>query len=1118
MRNSLFLGAAAIAMIAPAAAMAQETTSTIRGNVTSGDAPAAGARVVATHVPSGTVTETTADANGVYTLNGLRAGGPFTVEVTAAEGNTQVTDIFTVVGQPYTLPIDLATASGGSDIVVTAGSIQGAGVTSDGPQTVLTARDIAKVASVNRDVRDLARRDPFANLDASNSRAVSFAGTNPRFNRFTINGVQVGDNFGLNSDSNPTGRGPIPFDAIEQFSVSIAPFDIRQGNFQGGAINTTMKSGTNNFQGTGFYSTSTDEMQGKRLRSLDISSSLPSYNSETYGATLSGPIVADKLFFMVSAERNTDPRPFTPSGIAQVPGLTQGTLDTITGIAQSRYGYDAGTILPLNNQVDEKIVGKIDWNITTGQRLSLSYINAYESADVLQNTAVNNAATPQIGLSSNAYSRSVLLRAGIVQLNSDWTDRLSTEVRGLYKWNRVGQDALGNRNFAQFRVCAAPTSIIAASGSDTATGCGTGVPVVSFGPDISRQANQLFFDTWGGSALAKYSAEGHDIRALVEVNQNRTFNLFQQNVTGNYYFDSIADFRAGNASGANIAIPLTGDINTVAADFRYTQFTFGLEDAWQVTDTLRVTSGVRYDLYSMGDTIPFNPFFQARTGFRNTKTFKGLDNFQPRISFEWTPDNALRVRGGVGIFGGGSPDVYLSNSFSTTGVLANAFASGGTLGVTRATAAGTATATCAGSSFNANGVCTGFLNNVTGTSVPAVVTNYLANNTGSLATAGTAALDPDLRLPSNMKATISADYKLFGLNIGGDFLYTKTLNAPSFTDARSIVIGTLPDGRPRYNASTLYNGQVTTSAGVPIVNGVGSDGNSDIIFFNERRGRSFVAVARASKDFDFGLDLGASFTWQDVKDVSPATSSTAGSLYGNAAMSNPNLPAYGISADQIRWMVKYNVGFDRAFFGDYRTVMQLFGETRAGRPYSYTMRNNVQGRSPVFGTISNNDRYLLYVPTSTTDPLVTYDTTATRDSLESFINGSELSKYRGKIAPKNIGRNPVYTKIDLHLEQEIPTFVGGSRLALFADIENLPNLLNKNWGGLRQFGFPQTGRVVDVTCLTTAGNAIGAGTAANAPTQPCAQYRYSVYNEPNERAVVNNGSFYFIRVGARFSF
>lgn len=1111
MRNSLFLGAAAIALVAPAAAMAQETTSTIRGNVTSGETPVAGARVVATHVPSGTVTETTTDANGAFTLNGLRAGGPFTIDASGDAGSTQVTDVFTVVGQPFTLPIDLAASSGGDDIVVTAGSIQGAGVTSDGPQTVLTARDIAKVASVNRDVRDLARRDPFANLDPSNSRAVSFAGSNPRFNRFTINGVQVGDNFGLNSDSNPTGRGPIPFDAIEQFSVSIAPFDIRQGNFQGGAINTTMKSGTNTFQGTGFYSTSTDDMQGKRFRGLDISSTLPDYNSETYGATLSGPIIADKLFFMVSAERNTDPRPFTPSGIDQVPGLTQATLDQITGIAQSRYGYDAGTILPLNNQVDEKIVGKIDWNITTGQRLSVSYINAYESADVLQNTSVNNAATPSVGLSSNAYSRSVLLRAGIVQLNSDWTDRFSTEVRGLYKWNRVGQDALGNRNFAQFRVCAAPTSIVAASGSDTATGCGTGVPIISFGPDISRQANQLFFDTWGGSVLGKYSAEGHDIRALVEVNQNRTYNLFQQNVTGNYYFDSIADFQAGNASGANVAVPLNGDLNSVAADFRYTQFTFGLEDAWQVTDTLRITSGVRYDLYSMGDTIPFNPFFQARTGFRNTKTFKGLDNFQPRISFEWTPDRALRLRGGVGIFGGGSPDIYLSNSFSNTGVVANAFASGSTLGVVRATAAGTATATCTSAVYNASGVCTGLLNNVTGTSVPTVATNFLVNNTGALATGPTAALDPDLRLPSNMKATISADYDLFGVNIGGDFLYTQTLHAPSFTDARSIVIGTLPDGRPRYNASTLYNGQIATT-------GLGSDNNSDIIFFDETRGRSFVAVARAQKRFDFGVDLGASFTWQDVKDVSPATSSTAGSLYGNAPMVNPNLPAYGISNDQIRWLVKYNVGFDRAFFGDYRTVVQLFGETRAGRPYSYTMRNNVQNRSPVFGTISNNDRYLLYVPTSTTDPIVTYDSTATRDSLEAFINGSELAKYRGRIAPKNIARNPVYTKIDLHLEQEIPTFVGGSRLSIFADIENLPNLLNKNWGGLRQFGFPYTGRVVDVTCLTTAGNAIGAGTATANPTQPCAQYRYSTFNDPNEQAIVNTGSFYFIRVGARFSF
>lgn len=1106
MRNNLLLGAAVAALVIPGAAFAQETTTTIRGTVVSNGAPVAGATVVAVNVPSGTRSETTTDANGTFTLNGLRTGGPFTVEVTAAEGTTSITDIYTVVGQPYDLPVDLA-ANTTADIVVTASSIAGAGVTSDGPQTVLTQSDIRKVASVNRDIRDLARRDPLATLDLSNGTgAVSFGGVNPRFNRFTINGVQVGDNFGLNQDANPTARGPVPFDAIAQFSVSIAPYDIRQGNFQGGAIDTVLLSGTNTFHGTGFYSQSRDELQGDRIGSNTIN--LPDYNSETYGATLSGPLIKDKLFFMVSAERNTDPRPFTPSAINQIPGLTEATVANVQQIAQNVYGYDTGDVLSVNNQKDEKIVGRIDWNIVDGQRLSLSYINAYESSDILQNTS-QSTSTPSLGLASNAYSRSVLLRAGIVQLNSDWTDRLSTEARFLYKSNRVGQDPYQGRGFAQFRVCTDALS------TGSTTGCSTGVPVVAFGPDISRQANELFFDTWGGSLSARYQAGSHSIRLLAEVNVNRSYNLFQQNVSGHFYFDSIADFQARNASGANFAVPVNGDINSVASNFKYTQFTFGAEDVWNVTDTLEVTAGYRYDLYAMRDAPIYNPFFQARTGFRNTVTYKGLDNFQPRLSFNWKPDPLLRVRGGVGIFGGGSPDIYLSNSFSNTGVVANAFATSSNLGVIRATSAGTATATCNAPFTGANAaVCTDLLNGVTGTSLPASAQNYLTVNTAGLATSPTAALAPDLDLPSVLRATLSADYRLFGFDVGADFVYSNTLSAPTFYDARSIVIGTLPDGRPRYNAATLYNGQIATT-------GIGGDTNSDIIFANNSRGRSYLGTVRFQKEFDFGLSFGGSYSLQDVRDVSPATSSTATSLYANAAMVDPNSPAYGTSNDQTSWAFKYNIGFDRAFFGDYRTVIQLFGETRAGRPYSFTMQNNVGGRSPVFGTIGNNDRYLLYVPASASDPLVSYDSQATQDALEDLISRTALRDYRGRIAAKNIARSRAFTRIDLHVEQEIPTFIGRSRITLFGDIENLPNLLDSDWGGLRQLGFPYTGAVVQVSCLNApvaTGTAPGTGVTNTAPTQACAQYRYSQYREPNTAAVRTSNSLFLIRLGARFTF
>ena len=1101
MRHQFLLGAAVVALALPATAMAQETTSTIRGSVTNAGAPVAGATVVATEVNSGTKSQTTTGADGSFSLAGLNPGGPYTVEVSSASGNKTVTDIFTVVQQSFTLPIDLGATdstaadagASGADIVVTAASIRGAGVQSAGPSTVLTQADISKVASVNRDIRDIERRDPFANLDYSNTGdrggAVSFAGVNPRYNRFTINGVTVGDNFGLNQDASPTNRGPVPYDAISQVSVSIAPYDFRQSGFQGGAIDTVLRSGTNAFHGTGFYSQNTDGLSGSRIGSTRIV--LPKYKSETYGAEIDGPLIADRLFFMAAAERNTDPRPFSTL-LGQVPNATPGIVTNIVNIARTNYNIAAGDVLTINPRKDEKFTGRIDWNIAQGQRLSLSYINAYDLL-VSQNNTSTSAAAPRYGLSTNAYALSELLRAGIAQLNSDWTDSFSTEVRGIYKYNKRGQEPLGGRPNGQLQVCNDATSV------GTTTGCSTGVPAITFGPDNSRQTNELFFDTWEGSLLARYRASGHQIQALFDVTENRTFNNFVQNSLGAYYFDSLADFQAGRANQLIYAAPIAGV--SAAANFHYTQYTFGLQDQWQVTDSLQLTYGARYSAYAMRDVPVGNPFFTQRYGFPNTYTYKGLDQVEPRISFEFKPTTfaaGVRLRGGAGIFGGGSPDIYLSNSFSNT--------------IT--TSSVTITRTAAGANTCTNGVpdaiCVAALNGITtlGGNVPAAVAAYAANptNVTTLQRTNTGALAPDFHLPRSLKATLSADYSLFGFNLGADYYFSKTIDGIIFTDARSVVVGTLPDGRPRYGAAT----------------GAFADSNYDIIVRNSHRGHSHIGVVRADKRFDWGLSLGGSYTRSLVRDVGNATSSTINSNYRNQFFADPNSPAYGNSADEIKWQVKYNLGFDHAFFGDYRTVAQLFGETRAGREFSYTMTSNVTTRSAVFGTVltdvSTSPSNLIYVPTGAADPLVTYDTAATRDALDAFINGSALSGYRGRIAPKNIGRNRAFTRIDLHLEQEIPTFIGDSRVTVFADINNLPNLLNHNWGGLRQFGFPYAASLVTVQCLTTGGNAIGGGTVATSTAQPCAQYRYSTFVAPNTAVVNVTQSLYQIRVGARFRF
>ncbi|MCC2978751.1 TonB-dependent receptor [Sphingomonas sp. IC4-52] len=1119
MRHNLFLGAAVVALVAPAGAMAQETTSVIRGTVTAAGAPVAGATVTIVNVPSGTTSTVTTDANGSFNASGLRVGGPFSVTV-AASGYPQVTvtDIFTVVAQAYDLPIELqaeSTEAAGGDIVITASRVANARTVSQGPATVLSAADIASVASVNRDVRDLMRRDPFARLDdtPSGGRAVSFAGQNARFNRFSVDGVPVTDNFGLNPDGLPTRRSPIPFDAIGQFQTKVAPYDVREGNFQGGAINAILKSGTNSFHGTGFYAYSDAGLTGKETKAgpgvPTGRVNIPDFKYENYGAQLSGPIIKDKLFFMVAGERIRANTPIAEGTLgnnagAVVPNITDAQVDRIRSIAQSRYGYETGGVLNDAKDRDDRLVARIDANLSDTQRASVTYLYTKDSIQMNQNTFLTG--TPGLGLESNGYVGSNRLHTGVFQLNSDWTDEFSTEVRGFYKDYKRGQDPILGRGFAQMQVCTAPTSdrsTGAAASNDLAGTCQSGFGNVSFGPDVSRQSNELTSRTYGGLVQARLTRNNHDLRIFAEFQDTDIFNLFVQRTAGDYYFDSIADFEAGNAQRFRYgnAVPSL-DPADGAAKFRYQSYTFGIQDTWRISDILTLAYGARYDLYG-GDSRPeLNSSFLSRYGFPNTSYISGRGVFQPRVGVDFKPTRELSIRGGIGIFSGGSPDVYVSNSFSNTGFLTNA------IDVRQLNGGGYTVPGLNG----ADAVTTGqaILTGVNGAVIPGQA-NAVLNNATVSTQSPTNALDPNFKVPSQWRGTLSFDYDPdwggtfgSGWNFGADFLWSDVRNQVFFTDLRVIPTALrTPDGRVRYASATNF-----------------SDTNQDLFLTNTTKGRSLVAVARIAKEFDFGLRAAVSYSYQDIKDQAPATSSTASSNYGNGAFFDANGAAYGISNDEVRHNIKYNVSFNRAFFGDYKTNFTLFGETRIGRPFSYTMQELSNARSGVFGTAGNGSRYLLYVPTSTTDALVSYDTTATRDYLDNLINSTKLGKYRGKIAPRNAFNSKWFTRFDLHIGQEIPTFVGDSRVELFMDIENLTNLINKNWGQVREYQFPYTIPAVRVSCLQApVATGTAPGTAATANTsQACAQYRYSAPAATPTDTVYSRQSLYSIRIGARFTF
>lgn len=1069
----------AAALIAPTAAYAQETTSSVRGQVVSNNAPVANAAVTVTHVPSGTVSRTTSDATGNFSATGLRVGGPYTIQV-AAEGfeRAAVTDVFLRAGEPVTLPVDLGAASAsGEEIVVTANRSQ-ARERSNGPITTLNREEIEGVASVNRDIRDLARRDPFVTMDPTNSRTIEVAGNNGRLNRFSVDGVQFSDDFGLNNGGLPTSRGPVPFDAIEQFSVKVAPYDIAEGDFQGGAVNVILRSGTNKFRGSAFYSYSGENMTGDKIDGQDVDLE---FSSKQYGAVVSGPIIPNRLFFMLGYEKLKETDPFEDgvgTGFAnQVPGITLAQVDQVSSIANSVYNYDTLGLIQNAVEEDEKIVAKLDWNVTDDHRASFTYVRNVGTQQNQQNTFT----TPPyaLGLQSNGYEAGEEVNSGVFQLNSDWTDIFSTELRASYRDYNRDQTPFGGREFAQFGVCLDPTSV----GSGTSCAGSR----IFFGPDISRQSNDLRTDNLSVDFTPRLALGSHSLKGLIGYTKINTFNLFLQRSLGDVYFDSIADFQMGRANRIQLggAVPSL-DPNDAAADFYSEAYTLGLQDDWEVSDQLQLNAGIRWDIYEGANRPPLNPNFLARYGFDNRETFKGRSLLQPRFGFNYRPAERLVVRGGTGVFGGGTPDVFLSNSFSNTGLLTNA------LSITRNSSAAGCDVTTAGTTAAQRLAICNSLNNVDGRTFPSALTGFLATNTASLATAPTNAIDPDLDIASQWRSSLSVNYEANlggfgdGWLFGADLLYSKVLNAYQWTDIRSVQIGTLPDGRPRYGP----------------FGGVASS-NQDLLMTNESKGRSIIGVLRFAKNWDFGLSLDGSYTRSDVKDTNALTSSTAGSLYSNNAFFDPNRAAYGRSIYEIRDQWKLGADYRRAFFGDYETRFSLFGEYRSGRPYSITGFNPGGGRLSAYGTVGNAARVLLYVP-EMNDPRVVFDSLQSETAFNALVDDLGLEKYRGRVVPKNSQTSPKFVKLDLHLSQEVPALLGRSRFKVFADVENVLNLINSDWGALRQASFPYTQAIVNVECAQLSGS-------------NCTQYRYSNVTPPNETLNARQ-SLYQIRVGARFEF
>ncbi|MCW8834215.1 MAG: TonB-dependent receptor, partial [Colwellia sp.] len=642
---SRITGALVVALGLSLPAMAN-TTSAIKGQVFGPQGnPATGTQVTIIHVPSGTTKSAVVNEAGLFTAKGLRVGGPYKVIVDSDKFEDKtITDVHLTLGETYPLDVKLLSQQDMETIVVTGRAISNfSGGT--GPASHFNAEDLKSAPSINRDIKDIVRLDPRISIDESRSDAISCGGGNPRYNSLTVDGVRMNDSFGLNDNGYPTTRIPFSYDSIDQVSVELAPFDVKYGGFTSCNINAVTKSGTNEVHGGVFIDYTNDSMKGDSIEGEHQENG--SYDEKRYGFNVGLPLIEDTLFLFASYEKLDGAQLFeySPMG-GDDPQVTQADIDRINQISIDKYGYKAGgtpASLPVD---DEKILIKLDWNINEDHRASLIY-NYNDGFKLDQSDEWG------MTLDNHFYESGAELKSIVGSVNSDWTDNFSTEVR-------IAHTELENRQI----------SLDAASGFGEVQIRHNGTTIF-VGPDDSRQSNEMNWENTNFKFAGSYYLGEHIITGGYEYETLTAFNLFMQHTIGEFRFGSIDEYEAGladrvyynNSAGTNVP-------SDASQEFTYGTHTFYIQDEYTLTDIdMTLTFGLRYDRYTSNDNPRYNAQFEERYGIRNDKNMDGIDLIQPRFGFNWAVEDNLEIRGGFGLYSGGNPNVWLSNSYSNDGLV-----------------------------------------------------------------------------------------------------------------------------------------------------------------------------------------------------------------------------------------------------------------------------------------------------------------------------------------------------------------------------------------------------------------------------------------------------------------
>jgi len=976
-------------------ALANGQSSSLRGVIEGpSGAPATGTTITAIHQPSGTVKEIDVNADGAYTARGLRVGGPYTIMIVSKEFESQVIeDVYLELNKPLQLDAQLSAMSDVETITVTGTRDF---FSNNGGSSVFGEDQILKGNTFNRDLKDVVRLNPLAVVSTGDGGLeLSIAGSNPKFNSLTIDGVAVNDTFGLNSNGYPSPRPPISLDAIEQISVDYAPFSARAGSFSGGNINVVTKSGTNEFTGTAFYENTVKSGDAKdTLTNPDEVNTTEVETEETnFGVSVGGPIIKDKLFFFVNYEEFEEDVSFDYN-LQDLAGsnhqVTNAEVDRFIGIMQNVYGLTdslGGTPSP---DTDEKILVKLDWNISSSHRADLTY--SYQEGSEANNFTESRF---NLDMASGLWTRDTETTLLTGHVYSDWNDSFSTEASFSFK------------DLTQASNTAVPWGEI-----NVQTENGT----IIAGQDESRHANQLENEELIIKLHAVYLSGDVEYLFGVEYEDLYNFNIFGRDSAGTWSFDSLDDFENRVPSRFEYANAFTGNINDIAYDVDSNKYSIYGEANFELFDDFMVTAGLRYEKIGTDGSPRLNQNFVNTYGYANTENLDGLDIFLPRVGFTYDIDDDMTLRGGFGRFSGGQPLVWIANAYTRDGV-------------TNVNAPSSATNAAIADPAN-----------VDFTQIPQSVQDSLIAGAGSTNTN-----DPNFELPSEWRYQLALDLTLdlpvIGDNVAWttEFIYSDKKDSPFWRDISRVATGAAADGRTIW--SSVYADPDL-------------QGNWDIELTNADGGRSIVWSTSMNKAWDNGFSMNASYTNQNITEINPGTSSTAESSFQFEVTEERNSPTEGTAYYEIEHRLVLNLGYETEFFEGYATNFNLFFERRSGRPFSWVMgsfRNDSFGDQ---GQFDDSDVYLPYIPTGADDPLVDFSRLSYED-LTAITDAAGVTGYAGGYVPKYAGRQPWVTTMDLSINQEIPGFMEGHKGLVYLNIDNFANLLNDDWGKVYDFRFPQ---------------------------------------------------------------